>query len=249
VRRVRRAIGRGVLFPLAGWLARAWFRALHRWTRSERHGPLAGWLAQGRPCIVALWHQDVFPLMFDLFRDTPGRRCLFLVSGGFAGELGSHLLGLWGIECVPVSGAGGGPAAVDELARRLRERPGTAFLMADGSRGPAREARWGAVHLARQTGLPLVAARAWGDNLVVLGRTWMRLVLPKPWGRMVVVSSEPLAVSPDADRPALEAARAALQQRLDAAVEEAEARLAAPGQDAHPAAQRATGPRHGGAGR
>jgi lysophospholipid acyltransferase (LPLAT)-like uncharacterized protein len=158
-RRLRLRAAELLLFPLLGALARLWFRALHVRVVYERRGPLFDFLARGEPCIVALWHQDVFPLMFELFRWTPTRPTLFLVHHGFGGLLGAHLLGLWGVECVAGSGSERGVAAVEELARRVRERPRWVFLMADGASGPPRRARWGAVHLARDTGLPIVAAR------------------------------------------------------------------------------------------
>jgi lysophospholipid acyltransferase (LPLAT)-like uncharacterized protein len=99
--------------------------------------------------------------------------------------------------------------------------------MADGSRGPPRRARWGAIYLARDTGLPIIAARAWGDNLVILERTWMRLALPKPWGRAVVLSAEPLVVPGDAgEGEALDRYRLELEGRLQTVVARAEAWLA-----------------------
>jgi lysophospholipid acyltransferase (LPLAT)-like uncharacterized protein len=191
-RSARLRVAELVLFPLLGALARLWFRALHARVAFERRGPLFELLERGEPCIVALWHQDVFPLMFELFLWTPARPTLFLVHHGFAGALGAHLLGLWGIECVAGSGARRGVPAVEELARRVRERPQSVFLMADGASGPPREARWGAVHLARDTGLPIVPARGWTDHQVTLRRTWMRLVRkhsPSPVGRRKAAAS------------------------------------------------------------
>jgi hypothetical protein len=226
-RRARLRAAELLLFPLLGALARLWFRALHAHTTWERRGPLFGFLERGEPCIVALWHQDVFPLMFELFRWKPARPTLFLVHHGFGGRLGTYLLGLWGIECVAGSGATRGIPAVEELGRRVRERPQSVFLMADGASGPPRQARWGAVHLARDTGLPIVPARGWTDHLVTLRRTWMRLVLPWPWGRGVVLSGEPLRVPPDADKRALETARAELERRLNVLAEESERYFAA----------------------
>jgi lysophospholipid acyltransferase (LPLAT)-like uncharacterized protein len=173
---------------------------MRRYVRCERHGPLFDFIREGRPCIIALWHQDVFPLMFELFRYTREYPSYFMVSHGRIGTLGTYLLNLWHIDCVAGSGPRRGIDAVRELTRRMQNQRRSVFLMADGSRGPAQEARWGAIYLARDTGLPIVPVRAWGNNLVILRSTWMRLALPRPWGRAVVLSADPLVVPADAGR-------------------------------------------------
>jgi lysophospholipid acyltransferase (LPLAT)-like uncharacterized protein len=159
-----------------------------------------------------------------------------MVSHGRIGTLGTYLLNLWDIECVAGSGPRRGIDAVQELTRKVQEQHRSVLLMADGSRGPPHRARWGAIHLARDTGLPILAARAWGDNLVILERTWMRLVLPRPWGRAVVLSADPLLVPADArDRGALDRHRLELEARLASLVAHADAWLAEGGREGCPA--------------
>jgi len=151
--------------------------------------------------------------MFELFRYTPKYQTLFMVSKGRVGTIGTHLLNMYGIECV--STAGRKKDAVHELAKRANQTGKSVFLMADGSKGPDREARWGAIYLARETGLPLIATHAWGDNLIVLKRTWMKLALPKPWGRSGVLSAEPVYIPSNANKAALELYRQELEKRLN----------------------------------
>jgi lysophospholipid acyltransferase (LPLAT)-like uncharacterized protein len=206
---------------------RLWAWSVHRYVRYELRGPLFEFIREGRPCIVALWHQDVFPLMVELFRYTPTYPSSLMVSRGRVGAIGTRFLNLWGIECVAGSRSRRGVDAIRELTRRVREERRSVFLMADGSRGPPHQARWGAIYLARDTGLPIVAVRAWGDNLVTLRRTWMHLVLPKPWGRAVVLSADPLVVPADArGKEALERYRLELEGRLQTLVARADAWLA-----------------------
>ncbi len=213
-----------LLFPVVGVLVRVWMWLVRRGVTYDRRGPLYSYMQAGKPCIVALWHQDVMVLMADLFRFTPSYRPYFMVSDGRMGTFGSYLLSLWGIGQVAGSGPKHGVAAVKELGERARSEQKGIFIMADGSRGPARHARWGALYLARDTGLPIIAARAWGDNLVVLERTWMRLALPKPWGRSVVLTSAPLSVPAQAkSKTELEPYRAELESRLNAMADAAEA--------------------------
>jgi lysophospholipid acyltransferase (LPLAT)-like uncharacterized protein len=192
-----------------------WAWLVRRYVRYELRGPLFEFIREGEPCIVALWHQDVFPLMLKLSGYTPSYPTYFMVSHGRIGAIGARLLNLWGIECVAGSRSRRGIEAVRELTRRVREERRSVFLMADASRGPPRQGRWGAIYLARDTGLPIIAVRAWGDNLVILRRTWMRLALPKPWGRAVLLSGEPLRIPADVE----------LERRLEALVARADAWL------------------------
>jgi lysophospholipid acyltransferase (LPLAT)-like uncharacterized protein len=195
--------------------------------RYDWRGPLGDFVREGRPCIIALWHQDVFPLMLELSRYTPSYPSYFMVSHGRVGTIGTYLLSRWDIECVAGARSPHGVEAVQELIRRVLEERRSVLLMADGSRGPPRRARWGAIYLARETGLPIVAVRAWGDNLVILERTWMRLALPKPWGRAVLLSADPLVVPADVgEGDALDRYRLELERRLETLVARADAWLA-----------------------
>ena len=211
-----------LLFRPIGAAIRLWVWLSQRFVRYQERGALFSYIEQGQPCIVALWHQDVFPLMFRLFVYTRTWPCYFMVSTGRVGTIGGYLLGLWGVECVAGTRKKSGIAAVETLSGLAVDHQRTVFIMADGSRGPAREARWGAVHMAKATGLPIVATRAWGDNLIVLRRTWMKLVLNKPWGSVVLDSAEPLFVSADADKAELGRCRAELERRLNELVEAGE---------------------------
>jgi lysophospholipid acyltransferase (LPLAT)-like uncharacterized protein len=151
--------------------------------------------------------------MFELFRYTKAYPILFMVSKGRIGTIGSYILNMFSIECV--STAIGKKDAVYELAERANETGKSVFLMSDGSKGPHREAKWGAIYLARETGLPLIAAHAWGDNLIILKKTWMKLALPKPWGRSIVLTAEPMYVPNTDDKETLESHRKELETRLN----------------------------------
>lgn len=215
IRSIRRKISdlQILFFPFLGMIIRIWVFLVRLGVTYERRGPLYGFIRQGRPCIIALWHQSVFPLMFELFHYTPVYPTLFMVSKGRIGTIGTYFLNIFGIECV--STAVGKKDAVYELAKRANETGKSVLLMADGSKGPPREAKWGAIYLARETGLPLIAVHAWGNNLIVLKRTWMKLALPKPWGHSSVLSAEPLYVPKTAGKDSLESHRKELEGRLN----------------------------------
>lgn len=227
VRNVRRRVSDAQvwLFPPLGALARLWVWGTHRFIRFDRRGPLFERFRTGDPGILVSWHQDSVSTIFQLYRYTPRYPTLFMVSPGRIGQVAVYFFKFYGIECVQGSSARGGIAAVEELTHRAQTERVSVLMMADGSRGPARQAKWGAIYLARDTGLPLIPMRSWGTNLIVLKKTWMKLGLPLPWGRAVMLSGEPIYVPPDADKAVLEECRAELERRLNAMCDASEAYL------------------------
>ncbi len=95
--RSSRSLGRRIsdlqslLFPLLGFVFRTWWRLIKRTVSYDRRGPLFDYIKEGKPCIVAMWHQDVFQLMFDLFKETPSYPCYFMVSPGRVGTIGGYI--------------------------------------------------------------------------------------------------------------------------------------------------------------
>lgn len=205
------------LYPLVGWTALAWRWVVHRTVRMDRRGRAFDLLQKGEPFIFTYWHQDQLPLLFEISRSFPYMPPLYMVSPGRTGALASHVLSVVGVQTIAGSKTHKGWEAIDILTELVRKKPQSIFLLADGSRGPNMEARWGAVNLARDTGLPIIAGRGWGNNLIALPWTWMRLVLPlpRPFGRGLCLTSEPLYVSADATKEDLALARDELQRRLD----------------------------------
>lgn len=183
----------------------------------DRRGGAFELLERGEPFILTYWHEDQLPLLFEISRSFSYMPPLYMISPGRAGALGSSVLGIVGVQTVAGSSSNKGWKAINILTRRVKANPQSVFILADGSRGPAHEVRWGALNIARDTGLPIVAGRGWGNNLIPLGFTWMKLVipLPRPWGRGVLLTSDPLYVKPDATDEELAQDRKELQRRLD----------------------------------
>lgn len=206
-----------LLYPVAGWVALFWRWLLWRTVRVDRRGGAFDLLEKGQPFIFTYWHQDQLPVLFEISRSFSFMPPLYMISPGRAGALGSSVLGVVGVETVAGSSSNKGWRAIRILSHRAKLYPQSVFILADGSRGPHQQVRWGAVNVARDTGLPIVAGRGWGNNLITLRWTWMKLVIPfpRPWGRGVLLTSEPLYVKPDATDEELAACRDELQKRLD----------------------------------
>lgn len=202
-------------FPLFRVICRVWCFCMHTLVRSERRGPLFEYIEQEKPCIIAYWHQDSMPLLFELIRYTRGYPCSAMLSRGRIGDFSANLLAPWHFRFARGSNSGGGREALAQLTKDARDEGRAIFCTVDGSRGPAREARWGAVQLARDTGLPIIPARAWGTNLWVWEKTWMKLGFPLPWGRAVFLSDDPIRVPAGAGPEQLEETRLRLEERLN----------------------------------
>ncbi len=224
IRKIRRRLSnlQVFLFPLLWPVTKIWHLLNRVFIRYDCRGPLFDYIAGDKRCIIALWHQDVLPLMFRLIDYTPRYASCFMVSPGRVGTIGGYLLGIYDIK--HVSGTRhSGMAAIEELTRGCKEEGYSVLIMADGSRGPDRQARWGCLRLARNTGLPIIPVRAWSEHLAFLENTWMRLALPKPRGRTVILSGEPIYIGPEVeDGEMMEQKRQELEQSLNRLVKDAE---------------------------
>jgi lysophospholipid acyltransferase (LPLAT)-like uncharacterized protein len=105
----------------------------------------------------------------------------------------------------------------------LRHGTGS-MIAADGPNGPIYQAKPGPTFLAKKSGVllvPLGAALSSGFHL----DQWDRFEVPWPFAQAVLVVGEPIHVSANAREAELEQARLALEQEMNACVEEAERRL------------------------
>jgi lysophospholipid acyltransferase (LPLAT)-like uncharacterized protein len=199
-------------------------------TRYLRHscrwhlgGPLHAALAEGKPLIVASWHQDAllfFHYLANYTRLEARRPFVMLASRSFDGEVTERIMRPWGFRFVRGSfGRAGGQAAVRGLLRALAAGERVA-VVADGPRPPAAVMRRGAAFLARESGVPLYVARAWARPQVLVPRTWFRLAVPLPRAHVACLSAGPIDVS-----GTLEEARSRAEGELRRLCEEADAFL------------------------
>lgn len=173
-------------------------------------------LAAGPPPIMGFWHGRILPATY-FFRN---RGIVVITSQNFDGEWIARIITRFGYGTARGSSSRNASGALRNLIRCTREGRSTAFTL-DGPRGPAREAKNGAVWLAAATGCPILpfhieARRAWTL------RSWDRTQIPKPFSRLAVVIGEPLYVPRDVDEDAIETHRRALEASLASLVARAE---------------------------
>lgn len=176
-------------------------------------------VAHGKQIIFAGLHEGMMMLPYH-FRDRTGG--VVMVSRSKDGDLIADTVDRFGMRAVRGSSGHGGRDALDLMADALKHDNVSAGVIVDGPRGPALEAKTGAVILARATGLPIVPGTWWARPVGHV-KTWDRGLVPLPFSRIVFAFAEPLFVAPDADDAAVEAARAELTRRLGVARERARA--------------------------
>lgn len=139
------------------------------------------------PYVLALWHGRLMGSLMDNY----GSGCVTMTSRSNDGELAAGIAEQFGIVAARGSSSRGGREALSEMEDLVRGGvvPFGA-LTVDGPRGPWREVKPGVIALARRLGVPLIpitfsCRRAW-----VL-RSWDRMVLPKPFTKVIVAYGEP----------------------------------------------------------
>jgi hypothetical protein len=182
--------------------------------------------------VALVWHEDLLLAPFACAR--LGLRPATLVSVSDAGEVAARLLERCGFAVLRGGSSRGAsrrrPLALRELIRHARREPrGVCALAVDGSRGPRRRLKPGALALARASGRPIVLARVAARPSLLLP-SWDRLVLPLPFGTIRLALRGPFATPPEAaTRAGRERFRARLERELVDLAEESGRALRASG--------------------
>jgi lysophospholipid acyltransferase (LPLAT)-like uncharacterized protein len=177
----------------------------------------------GAPVVVAFWHERL-PLMPMLWvkarRLAKGRnaraRVHVLVSHHRDGRFIGAVVSRFAVNVVLGSSSRGGALGLRILLNLLAAGDHIA-ITPDGPRGPRRVAAAGVAQLAALSGAPVLPCAAQTTRRWML-RTWDRMVVPKPFGRGVVVCLPTIAVSRDSWQdavPAIGAALTAAAERAD----------------------------------
>jgi len=221
MRRILRSLRRSPALLIAGaWVAATLLWLLRQSLRLRVMG--REWLEafhaeKRRPVIFAFWHGRLLMMPFS----WSVRPVTSLASRHADGEVLDRIFRRFGIGSVRGStfrGAHGG------FRGMLRAYEGGSHLAIapDGPRGPREQVQLGIIELARRTGAPVIPV-GFGASGGWFLPTWDRFFLPRPFARGVFVFGDGVVVPPEADRPALEAARADLERRLNAVTAAADA--------------------------
>ncbi len=133
------------------------------------------------PHVLALWHGRVIGSVMDNY----DCRCVTMASRSNDGALAAGIVAGIGMRATRGSGSRGGREALEEMEDAVRAGAPFAALTVDGPRGPWRRVKLGAVTLARRLGVPIYGVTFSCTRPRVL-RSWDRMVLPRPFSRVVV---------------------------------------------------------------
>ena len=161
--------------------------------------------------IYCFWHQCVLPCAF-YFRST---HATILISQSFDGELITRILNLFGFHAVRGSSSRGGREGLLGLRRVLDENK-PAIFTADGPRGPIYKSKAGPVKLAQMAQAPIGAFHLQPENCWTM-RSWDRVLIPKPFTRIVVSWGNWTHVPADLTADQVEAMRQAVDDSLEQA--------------------------------
>jgi lysophospholipid acyltransferase (LPLAT)-like uncharacterized protein len=192
-----------------------------RW-RFEGTEHLARFAASEAPAIITFWHErlPMMPTLWLLERSLPGansraREAHVLVSQHRDGKFIAAVIKRFSLSVVLGSSSRGGATGFRVLAGLLA-RGHYVAIAPDGPRGPARQAAPGVAKIAALSDSPVLPCAAQTSRRWVLN-TWDRMIVPRPFGRGVLVCGPPIRVTRGDWQKILPAIAAALDATADRA--------------------------------
>jgi lysophospholipid acyltransferase (LPLAT)-like uncharacterized protein len=172
-----------------------------------------------RPLIISFWHACIIPATY-LYRNCGIR---VMSSNSYDGEYMGRIIGKFGFVAVKGSSSRNAVRALLGLRRALQQGWAVAFTL-DGPRGPRCKVKPGPVALARSSGVALTMFHIAVEKAWVLN-TWDRLIIPKPFSRVLMRIGKLIPVPADATEQDIERYQQELQDSLDRVREFADAKV------------------------
>jgi lysophospholipid acyltransferase (LPLAT)-like uncharacterized protein len=178
-----------LFYPIAAFF---WclYQFLRLTCRIRFHGPDLNQEVRHR--VLCIWHDD-WMVLFTVFKDMPNE-----VWMGHPAWYMKHvyIVAEWlGVQRFVLGSTGNeGRKAADELVREVKAGASTAMAI-DGPYGPKHVLKKGALHIAAQSGVPIVGLRFRLSKFIALP-TWEKKRLPWPFSAIDVEVSDPIYVDP-----------------------------------------------------
>lgn len=170
-----------------------------------------------RPLVASFWHSCIIPATY-IFRDMGIR---VMSSYSYDGEYMGRIIQKLGYVAVKGSSSRNPIKALLGLRRALDDGWTVAFTL-DGPRGPRHKVKPGPVGLGRSSGVPLTSFHVGVDKAWVIN-SWDRMMIPKPFSRVLIRFGKLIPVPRDASDEDLARYNEGLQAALDRVSEFAQA--------------------------
>jgi hypothetical protein len=166
------------------------------------------------PVVLAFWHEYNLVAAIAALRVRRHQHHVSFSTQTFRGQVMDAMLGALGAGSVPLPPEGdrAGAARLTLDMARLGREGASVVISPDGPLGPYRQAKPGALIVAREAGLGIQPWAVIARPSIRLGRRWDRHVVPLPFCRLRVVEGMPITV---AERERLRPKLAELQAELD----------------------------------
>ena len=197
------------LIPLIGIFTKLLLFSCRLKTIKGKEGEEKAMLESGGKAVYATWHQR---LIFHA-RHFGKTGLTVMVSQSRDGEYATRLAHRFGFNAVRGSSTRGGADALKNLTRKVREGV-IGGMVVDGPLGPAREVKNGVIIIARDSGAPAIPV-TWGADRCWILNSWDRLMIPKPFARIVFHYGEPVRVPESANGEEIERYRRTLEDILN----------------------------------
>lgn len=168
-----------------------------------------------RPMIVALWHNRILFLSVLLKQLVKqGFPITIMISMSKDGDLGANLVEMLGARVVRGSPSRGGTKGLRALYRSSVKDKHSIVILPDGSKGPIYEAKMGMMVLARMTSAPILPISGYASDFWRI-KSWDRMIIPKPFSKVVIKVGQEMEVSRKADEPKMESQRQEAETQLN----------------------------------
>ncbi len=176
-----------------------------------------------RPLIVSFWHSCIIPATY-ICRDMGVR---VMSSYSYDGEYMGRIIRNFGYVAVKGSSSRNPVKALLGLRRALGDGWTVAFTL-DGPRGPRHKVKPGPAALGRSAGVPLSMFHVGVEKAWVIN-SWDRMMIPKPFTRVLVRFGKLIHVPQNATEEDLARFNDELQAALDRVSEFAQANVSKAG--------------------
>ena len=147
-------------------------------------------LKSGEPVMLCVWHgRLLFPSWYTRHHTT-----LHIISSRHPdSEILAHILRHWGYGLIRGSSKKGGMHVIREMTK-IFKRGGIIAVTNDGPKGPPRIAKSGSIGLAIKNNVKIITITGSATKYWEM-KSWDRFMLPKPFGEIKIVVSNPMDIA------------------------------------------------------